>query len=76
MLQPLETTRQEGEGVVKRVPFAPFMAIAAATTALIFGLVAMLSWEECLMVVLGAAVLAGGVLFTALEMQRLGKEGW
>ena len=71
----LETTRRESEGMPKRVPFAPFIAIAAATTAFIFGLVAMLSWQECLMVVLAAAALAGGVLFTVLKMQRLGKEG-
>ena len=71
----LEARRRESEGVPKRVPFAPFMAIAAATTAFIFGLVAMLSWQECLMVVLAAAALAGGALFTVLEMQRLGKDG-
>jgi hypothetical protein len=50
------------------------MAIIAATTAFIFGLVAMLSWQACLIVVLAAAALAGGALFTVLEIQRLGKE--
>jgi hypothetical protein len=76
MTHSLETTRLEGEVVPKWLPFAPFMAItAAANTALIFGLVAMLSWQECLTVVLAAAALAGGALFTVLEMQRLGKEG-
>jgi len=74
MSQALETARRESEGVRKRVPFVPLMAIAAATTAFIFGLVAMLSWQECLMVVLAAAALAGGALFTVMEMRRLGKE--
>jgi len=74
MSQALETARRESEGVRKRVPFVPLMAIAAATTAFIFGLVAMLSWQECLMVVLAAAALSGGALFTVMEMRRLGKE--
>lgn len=74
MSQALETTRRESEAVPKRVPFVALVAIAAATTAFIFGLVAMLSWQECLMAVLAAAGLAGGALFTIMEMQRLGKE--
>ena len=53
------------------MPYA-FIAIAAATTALIFGLIATLSWQACLMVFLAAAVLAGGAVFTVLEMQKLG----
>lgn len=54
--------------------YAAFMAITAAvTTGFIFGLVAMLSWQACLMVALGAAALAGGAVFTVLEMQHLGK---
>jgi hypothetical protein len=70
----LEATRQVGSGVPKRMPFAAFMAAIAATTiALIFGLGAMLSRPECLVVVLGAAALAGGAVFTVSEMQRLGK---
>jgi hypothetical protein len=56
------------------MPFAAFMAAIAATTiALIFGLGAMLSRPECLVVVLGASALAGGAVFTVSEMQRLGK---
>jgi hypothetical protein len=74
MSQALETACRESKGVRKRVPFVPLMAIAAATTAFIFGLVAMLSWQECLMVVLAAAALSGGALFTVMEMRRLGKE--
>jgi hypothetical protein len=56
------------------VPFVPFLAItAAANTAFIFGLAAMLTWQECLMVAVAAAAVAGGAVFTVLEMQRLGK---
>ena len=55
------------------MPFAALIAIAAATTALIFGLLAMLSWQACLMLALAAAVIAGGTVFTFFEMQRLGK---
>ena len=57
-----------------RISFA-FMAITAAiTTAFIFGLVAMLSWEGCLMLMLVAAALIGGAVFTFQEMQSLGHE--
>jgi len=56
--------------------FALFMAITAATsTAFIFGLVAMLTWQEYLIVFLGAAAVTGGAVFTFLEMHRLGKGG-
>jgi|ERR1700680_3721234 len=47
MTHALETTRREGEVVPRWVPFAPFMVITATNTAFIFGLVAMLSWQEC-----------------------------
>lgn len=68
--------RQGGEGVPKQMPFAPFAAgIAAINAAFIFGLAAALSWQECAVVVLVATALAGGTVFTVLEMQRLGKEG-
>ena len=76
MSQTLEATRREGEAAQKRVPFVPFMAITvAANAAFIFGLLAMLSWQECLLVVFAAAALTGGAVFTVLEMQRLAKEG-
>lgn len=60
--------------IPQRIPFA-FMAITAAiTTALVFGLIAMLSWEGCLMLMLVAAALTGGAVFTFQEMQSLGHE--
>ena len=76
MAHGMETTRQGFERLPKWVPFAPLLAAVAATSvAFIFGLVAMLSWQESLMVVLAAGALTGGVAFTVLEMHRLGKEG-
>ena len=48
--------------------------IAAANTALIFGLLANLSWQECLVLMFAVAALGGGIVFTVLEMQSLGKE--
>jgi hypothetical protein len=76
MTHGLETTPQGFDKVTKRVPFAPLLAAVAATNvAFIFGLVATLSWQQCLVVVLAAGALAGGTVFTVLEMHRLGKEG-
>jgi hypothetical protein len=60
--------------VPQRIPFA-FMAITAAiSTAFIFGLVATLSWQGCLMLMLVAAALTGGAVFTIQEMRGLGQE--
>lgn len=59
----------------KRLPLAPFLAvIVAANTAFLFSLVAMLSWQKCVDVVLVVTALAGGAVFTVLELQRLGKK--
>jgi Flp pilus assembly protein TadB len=55
------------------MPFKFMAIIAAATAALIFSLVAMLSWQGSLMVVVAAATLAGGVVFTVLEMRSLAR---
>jgi hypothetical protein len=75
MTHGLETTHQGFDRVSKRVPFGPLLAAVAATSvAFIFGLVATLSWQQCLVVVLAAGALAGGAVFTVLEMLRLGKE--
>jgi lipoprotein signal peptidase len=49
--------------------------IAAANTGLIFGLLAKLSWQACLLLMLAVAALAAGIVFTVLEMRSLGKEG-
>jgi hypothetical protein len=52
-----------------------FLAIiAAANAALVFGLLANLSWQECLILMFAMAALGGGIVFTVLEMQSLGKE--
>jgi apolipoprotein N-acyltransferase len=71
----LETAPHKGQAVPKRMPWAPFIAvIVAANAAFIFGLLEMLSWQKCVDVVLVVTVLAGGAVFTILEMQRLGKQ--
>ena len=58
-----------------QAPLALVTAIAAATNAaFILGLLTMLSWQESLMVIVTAGALAGGAVFTVLEMQRLGNE--
>jgi hypothetical protein len=68
----LEPKRQENKGVSKRTPIALFVAaIAAINAALLFCAVAPLSWQECVVVVLVTTALAGGTVFTVLEMQRL-----
>ena len=70
----LEATHQVGPRGLQGVPITALMAAIAATTiAFIFGLEAILSWQESLVVVLGAAALAGGAVFAVLEMQRLGR---
>jgi uncharacterized membrane protein YjjP (DUF1212 family) len=56
------------------MPFEWIAVIAAAAAALVFGLLAMLSWQDCLMIVLAAAAIAGGAVFTVVEMRSLGKE--
>jgi hypothetical protein len=60
--------------VPQRIPLAFMTITAASSTAVIFGLVAMLSWQSCLMLMLVAAALTGGAVFTMQEMQSLGHE--
>jgi len=71
----LEVTIRRGNGAPQRMPFAYLAITAASSAAFIFGLLAMLSWQGCLIVMLAAATLAGGTVFTLLEMQSLGREG-
>lgn len=68
----LETIRPEGKSVEKLVPLAPFLAVIAATAAFVFGLIAKLSWEEDVAIILASVALAVGAIFTILEIQRLG----
>ena len=72
MSNELEPKRQENEGVSKRTPIALFVAaIAAIDAALFFCAAAALSWQGCVVVVLVTTALAGGTVFTVLEMQHL-----
>jgi hypothetical protein len=63
---------------VKKVPHLTPLAFMAITVvisaAFTLGLVAMLSWQACLMLMLVAAALAGGAIFTIQEMQSLGRD--
>ena len=45
--------------------------VAAASLALIIGLMAGLSWQQCLILIFGVSCLVGGIVFTLLEMHRL-----
>ena len=75
MTHGLEIAHQGTDKAAKGMPFAPWLAaVAAMGIAFIFGLAATLSWQPCLVVVLGSGALAGGTVFTFLEMHRLGKE--
>jgi MFS superfamily sulfate permease-like transporter len=69
----LEAAPQEAKGKRKLVPLAPFMGVVAATAAFIFSLIAGLNWQERLVVVIAAAALAVGTVFTVLEILRLGR---
>jgi hypothetical protein len=45
--------------------------IAGANTGFMLGLLATLSWPECLMLMLALGSLAGGAVFTFFEMRDL-----
>jgi hypothetical protein len=70
-----ETAHQGSDKAETGMPFVPWLAAVAVTgVAFIFGLAETLSWQQCLGVVFGSGALAGGAVFTVLEMYRLGKE--
>jgi Trk-type K+ transport system membrane component len=70
----LVTTSRKGEGM-PGWSLALVMSIIAATNAgFTVGLLTMLSWQESLTVIIAASALAGGIVFTVLEMQRLARE--
>ena len=70
----LETIRRGNQGVPNRLLCALFLAaIAEINAAFLFGLVGALSWQECVVAVLVATALTGGIVFTVLEMHRLEK---
>jgi hypothetical protein len=67
-----ETQLDQSRAVRKQWIFGYFLAmLGGATTALIFCLMAGLSWQESLMIMCVGAVLMGGGLFTILEVRRL-----
>ena len=54
--------------------FACIGILSASSAALLFNIVAKLTWPENLMLMATAAALAGGVAFTILEMRSLGEK--
>lgn len=49
------------------------LIILAATGALIVGLLQVITWSECALLLVSGILLSCGVLFTIVTMQRLGK---
>ena len=50
------------------------LAILVANSVLIIGLLQAVSWTACALLVLTGVALSGGILYTVVTMQRLGKE--
>ena len=46
-------------------------AVAGANAGLMLGLLASLEWQECMILMFTLAALAGGAVFTFLEMRAL-----
>ena len=64
---------EDGENTGNELPFEYLLPmVAAATVALMFSLLAGVSWQVCLMLILAVAALTGGVAFTLMRMHSLG----
>lgn len=62
----------ESDKAGSELPFEYLLPmVAAATVALIFGLLVTVSWPVCLMLMGAAAALIGGVAFTFLQIHSL-----
>lgn len=57
------------------IPVFVMLIVMVANAALVFGLLQMLDWIQCALVVCSGVALTGGILFTIVTMQRLGEEG-
>jgi hypothetical protein len=69
---------EEANQEMKRAPnwsIAAFVMVIVmvANTALIFSLLQMLTWAQCAVVVFTGVSITGGVVFTIVTMQRLGR---
>src|SRR5689334_6290448 len=63
MRQALRTTNHGDGGMLQRIPLAAFLAVlGVAEAAFLLGLVAMLSWQEWVLVILVTTALAGGTV--------------
>ncbi|HMD47929.1 MAG TPA: hypothetical protein VKG79_02475 [Bryobacteraceae bacterium] len=50
------------------------LAILVGNTVLIVGLLQVLTWPECIFLVLAGVALSSGILYTVVKMDRLAKE--
>lgn len=50
------------------------LAILVANTVLIVGLLQVLTWPECIFLVVAGVALSSGILYTVVKMDRLSKE--
>jgi hypothetical protein len=74
MLRVLVIAHCETNNAPKEWLFGSLLAMTmGGTTALIFSLIAGLSWQKCFMVMTVVAALTGGALLTILELHRLGE---
>ena len=75
MLNPVETTDREITSAPNwSMLLAAMATIAVTNVAFIFSMVGMLSWQESALIVMAAAALTGGTLFSAVTMQSLDKD--
>lgn len=50
------------------------LAILVGNTVLIVGLLQVLTWPECIFLVVAGVALSSGILYTVVKMDRLAKE--
>jgi hypothetical protein len=50
------------------------LAILVANTVLIVGLLQVLTWPECIFLIVAGIALSSGILYTFVKMDRLAKE--
>jgi hypothetical protein len=71
MTSVLKEKQGNGSGAKERYFGYSLAVIAGANAGFMFGLLATLNWQECLMLMFALAALAGGAVFTFFEMRAL-----
>jgi hypothetical protein len=66
-------SQEETRAASWSIPLFVLALVMVANSALVLGLLQILSWEQCVVVVGTGVALSGGILFTAVKMQSLGK---